>query len=167
MLLLISFWKKAVSNLKKFFLRYNAPTFFNFKITTFCCLYLLCRDYIFAIMKSDSLIKEKILEIRRRKGISQEKMAIMLGITTYSFRKLERGPTVIINCRLWDVAKILEVTLEELMLDEDFESGKSLADVEREKFLAEIEALKGEIEKLKQNLNLMTGIYNNYVKRAK
>ena len=53
------------------------------------------------------------------------------------------------------------------MLDEDFESGKSLADVEREKFLAEIEALKGEIEKLKQNLNLMTGIYNNYVKRAK
>ena len=124
-------------------------------------------ECIFAPMKSNSSIKEKIWEIRRRKGISQEKMALHLGITTYSFRKLEKGPTIIINCRMWDVARILEVTMEELMLDEDFTSGKSLADAERAKFLNEIEMLKSENARLKQNLNLMSDIYEGYIKKIK
>ena len=68
---------------------------------------------------------------------------------------------------MWDVAKILEVTLEELMLDEDFSTGKSLADVERAKFLNEIEILKSEIAQLKQNLNLMSDIYEGYIKKVK
>lgn len=119
------------------------------------------------MMKSNSAIKEKICEIRRKKGISQEKMAYNLGITTYSFRKLEKGPTVILNYRIWDIAKILEVSLEELMLDDDFNTGMSLADIERIKFITEIESLKREIARLKQDLNLMTDIYGGYIKKVK
>ena len=73
-------------------------------------------DSIFALMKSNSSIKEKIYEIRRKKGISQEKMAQMLGISDTSFRKLESGKTTLVSNRLWNIAKILEVSLEELML---------------------------------------------------
>ena len=68
---------------------------------------------------------------------------------------------------MWDVARILEVTMEELMLDEDFSSEKSLADVERAKFLNEIEMLKDENARLKQNLNLMSDIYGGYIKKVK
>ena len=68
---------------------------------------------------------------------------------------------------MWDVARILEVTMEELMLDEDFTSGKSLADAERAKFLNEIEMLKSENARLKQNLNLMSDIYEGYIKKVK
>ena len=53
------------------------------------------------------------------------------------------------------------------MLDEDFTSGKSLADAERAKFLNEIEMLKSENARLKQNLNLMSDIYEGYIKKIK
>ena len=118
-------------------------------------------------MKSNSSIKEKIFEIRRKKGISQEKMAQLLGISNNSFRKLEKGKTTLLNDRLWKIAKILEVSLEELMLEEDFNTGMSLADIEREKFLREIETLKSENILLKQHILLLTEKYDGYVKKVK
>lgn len=118
-------------------------------------------------MKSNGSIKQKIFEIRRSKGISQERMAHLLGISINSFRKLEKGETILVNDRLWGIAKILEVSLEEIMLDEDFNSGMSLADKERAKFIAEIEALRNENNLLKQHINLLTDKYEGYVKKAK
>ena len=91
----------------------------------------------------------------------------MLGISNTSFRKLETGKTVLINYRLWDIAKILEVTLEELILEEDFNTGMSLADIERQKFQKEIDSLKSENSILKQRILLLTEKYDGYVKRAK
>ena len=94
-------------------------------------------------------------------------MAQTLGISLNSFRKLERGGTILVNDRLWDIAKALEVSLEELMLEEDFTSGMSLADKERQEYLSQIEDLKTEIALLKQHINLLTDKYDPYVKRAK
>lgn len=91
----------------------------------------------------------------------------MLGISNTSFRKLETGKTVLINYRLWDIAKILEVTLEELILEEDFNTGMSLADIERQKFQKEIDSLKSENSILKQRILLLTEKYDGYVKKAK
>ncbi len=118
-------------------------------------------------MKNNSSIKEKIWEIRRKKGISQEKMAQLLGISNNSFRKLEKGKTILVNTRLWKIAKILEVSVEELMLEEDFNTGMSLADIERQKFHSQIEVLKNENSILKQRILLLTEKYDGYVKRAK
>ena len=118
-------------------------------------------------MKNNSSIKQKIYEIRRQKGISQEKMAQLLGISINSFRKLERGETILINDRLWEIAKILEVSLEELTLEEDFNTGMSLADTERQKFLTQIEELRNENNLLKQHISLLTDKYERYVKKVK
>ena len=118
-------------------------------------------------MKRDSSIKEKISEIRCKKGISQEKIAQQLGISANSFRNLESGRTTIINKRMWEIANILEVTLEELMLEEDFNTGMSLADAERVKYQRKIESLETEITLLQQELNLLTDKYEGYVKMAK
>ena len=118
-------------------------------------------------MKSNSSIKGKIFEIRRKKGISQEKMAQMLGISDTSFRKLETGKTILVSNHLWNIAKILEVTMEELMLEDDFTTGMSLADIERQKFQTEIESLKKENTILKQRILILTEKYDGYVKKAK
>lgn len=91
----------------------------------------------------------------------------MLDISTNSYRKMEKGRTSLINDRLWDIARILEVSLEELMLDEDFTSGMSLADIERERFMAEIESLRNEILLLKQHINHLADKYEGYVKKAR
>lgn len=119
------------------------------------------------VMKNNGSIKNKIFEIRRKKGISQEKMAQLLGISLNSFRKIERGGTILVNDRLWDIAKALDVSLEELMLEEDFASGMSLADKERMEYLTQIEELKTENYLLKQHINLLTDKYEGYVKRVK
>ena len=118
-------------------------------------------------MKRDNSIKEKISEIRCKKGISQEKIAQQLGISANSFRNLEKGKTIIVNKRLRDIADILEVTLEELMLEEDFDTGMTLADVERVRYQKKIESLETEITLLQQELNLLTDKYEGYIKRVK
>ena len=129
-------------------------------MTTFGVVFLL-------VMKNNGSIKDKIFEIRRKKGISQEKMAQMLGISLNSFRKLERGGTILVNDRLWEIAKALEVSLEELMLKDDFSSGMSLADKERQEYLAQIKELQTEVSILKQHISLLTDKYDGYVKKAK
>ena len=118
-------------------------------------------------MKNNGSIKNKIFEVRRKKGISQEKLAQILGISLNSFRKLERGGTILINSRLWDIANALGVSLEELLLEEDFSSGMSLADKERQEYMAQIEELKTENSILRQHINLLTDKYEGYIKRVK
>jgi cell division protein FtsB len=53
------------------------------------------------------------------------------------------------------------------MLEEDFNTGMSLAEMERLKFQEEIENLKNENILLKQHISLLTEKYGAYVKKAK
>lgn len=116
-------------------------------------------------MKRNDSIKRKIFEIRRSKGLSQEKISQLLGISTNAYRKIEKGATLLISNRLWDIAKILEVSVKELVLEDDSANGSSLADKEREFYMKEIEHLKNTNSLLQQHIVLLNEQNERYTKR--
>ncbi len=115
-------------------------------------------------MKKNGAIKQKIYEIRRSKGISQEKMANLISVALNSYRKLERGKTSLVNEKLWDIANALNVSVKELVLENDILTGTSLADMERKKYQAKINSLEEEIATLKQCVTLLNEKNESYIK---
>ena len=115
-------------------------------------------------MKKNGAIKQKIYEIRRSKGISQEKMANLIGVALNSYRKLERGKTNLVNEKLWDIANALNVSIKELVLEDDILTGSSLADMERKRYEAKINSLEEEIATLKQCVTLLNEKNESYIK---
>ena len=115
-------------------------------------------------MKKNGSIKQKIYEIRRSKGISQEKVATAIGIALNNYRKLERGKTALINERLWDIADALNVSVKELVLEDDPHTSTSLADMERKEYLKKIRNLEEEINTLKQCVTLLNEKNESYIK---
>ena len=118
-------------------------------------------------MKDNGSIKVKIYETRRRKGISQEEMANRLEMSLSSYRKIERGPTLLVSRRIWEIARALDVAPEEFLLDDDFESGMSLADKERNEYISTIESLREEIDMLRQCIVILNEKNSSYTKKAK
>ena len=115
-------------------------------------------------MKKNGAIKQKIYEIRRSKGISQEKMANLISVALNSYRKLERGKTNLVNEKLWDIANALNVSVKELVLEDDILTGSSLADMERKRYEAKINSLEEEIATLKQCVTLLNEKNESYIK---
>ncbi|MBQ6574336.1 MAG: helix-turn-helix transcriptional regulator [Bacteroidales bacterium] len=115
-------------------------------------------------MKKNGAIKQKIYEIRRSKGISQEKMANLISVALNSYRKLERGKTNLVNEKLWDIANALNVSVKELVLEDDILTGTSLADMERKRYQAKINSLEEEIATLKQCVTLLNEKNESYIK---
>jgi len=66
-------------------------------------------------MSVSSNLSEKIRQIRLRKGLSQENMADMLGLSTTAYGDLERGRTELSFSRLENIAKLLDIPLPELL----------------------------------------------------
>jgi len=62
------------------------------------------------------LIKLKIQNLRKTLGYTQESMASKIGMSTNSYSQIERGKTVLVSNRLFDIAKALNTTPEELIL---------------------------------------------------
>ena len=118
-------------------------------------------------MKDNGFIKEKIYETRRKKGISQEEMAGRIGISLNSYRKIERGQTILISPRLWEISHAMNIKPEELIMDEDCEKGTSLADMEREEYASTICSLKEEISILKQYVAILNEKNDSYTKKVK
>ena len=119
-----------------------------------------------------NIVGKNIERIRKERGIKQKdfiaKMQIMgYDINPTSYSKLEGQLRSATDEEIFIIAKILEITLEELMLEEDFNTGMSLSDIERQKFLKEIESLKSENSILKQRILILTEKYDGYVKKAK
>lgn len=115
-------------------------------------------------MKKNGAIKQKIYEIRRSKGISQEKIANLIGVALNSYRKLERGKTNLVNEKLWDIANALNISVKELVLEDDILTGTSLADMERKRYQAKINSLEEEIATLKQCVTLLNEKNESYIK---
>lgn len=85
-------------------------------------------------------IKENIIRIRTKKGISQDEMARSLDISRNSYRSIEKGSTYVINRRLHDIAERLGVSEEELVLGyQPIESEESLEDIRRHYQMSEDE----------------------------
>lgn len=64
----------------------------------------------------NGLIKKNIQKARRASGFTQESISAALGISTNSYCQIENGRTKLISNRLFDIAKILNTTPEELLL---------------------------------------------------
>lgn len=69
---------------------------------------------------------EKIRQLRLQKELSQENMADMLGLSTTAYGDMERGRTELSISRLENIARLLDVSLPELL---GFEA-KSLSETE-------------------------------------
>jgi Helix-turn-helix. len=104
-------------------------------------------------MKNNEAIKKKIYDMRRKNGLSQEGMAFLLNISLNSYRKIEKGETVLISKWLWKISEIFKVNIDELILEEDPSTRKSLSDSEREAYTIEIENLKNKIIFYNNTLN--------------
>lgn len=62
-----------------------------------------------------SIIAQRIKQYREAKGISQEYIASQLGIAQSNYAKLERADTKLTVERLYELAKILEVDILNLL----------------------------------------------------
>jgi transcriptional regulator with XRE-family HTH domain len=62
----------------------------------------------------ENIIK-KISEIRNKKGLSYENMAMDLDLSVSAYRKIETGETKLTVERLVEISKILETPLDEFL----------------------------------------------------
>ena len=61
-------------------------------------------------------IKDNIRKTRKARKMTQEEMALQLGISITAYRDLEKGSTSIINGNLLRIAELLDTPSEELVL---------------------------------------------------
>lgn len=120
-------------------------------------------------------IGDKIRTYRTMKGLSQENVAKLLGISLNSFSKIERGETDITVTRLQQIADVLQIRITDIVgLGENglyYVSGNQNSTnnpfinshskdsmefiVELEKLRTENQGLKNEITHLKEIINLL------------
>lgn len=60
------------------------------------------------------MIQEKLKNLRKQKGISQEKMAKIIGTDASNYSRKERGEVRIFDNEWEKLAKILEVSVEDI-----------------------------------------------------
>ena len=88
------------------------------------------------------MLKENIKELRKRKGYSQEQLALRLNVVRQTVSKWEKGLSVPDAELLTDLAEVLDVTVSELL-------GKN---IEVEDRVDSLEAVATELAKLNELL---------------
>lgn len=76
-------------------------------------------------------IKNKIKSIRELKNYTQEYMADQLGVTQAGYSKIEKGKTILSYVKLVEIARILDVSVEDII---SFDS---------ERYFSSINTIKG------------------------
>lgn len=66
-------------------------------------------------MEIKESLPDRIRQIRLNKGLSQENMADMLGVSTTAYGDIERGRTELTLSRIENLAKIFDVELPQLL----------------------------------------------------
>jgi transcriptional regulator with XRE-family HTH domain len=61
-------------------------------------------------------IKNNIMKIRKARKITQESMALSLGMSLTAYRDFERGKTSVMNMNVLKIASLLNISAEELVL---------------------------------------------------
>ena len=64
----------------------------------------------------NTTIKENIRKIRKARKMTQEEMALQLGISITAYRDLEKGSTSILNSNVYRIADLLDTPAEEIVL---------------------------------------------------
>lgn len=97
-----------------------------------------------------SNLSERIRQVRLQKGLSQENMADMLGLSTTAYGDLERGRTELSVSRLENISKLLEIPLPELLgFDSMTMSETEWLRQENTRILAENRRLQNELDQWK------------------
>lgn len=104
-----------------------------------------------------SNLSEKIRQIRLQKGLSQENMADMLGLSTTAYGDIERGRTELSVSRLENVAKLLDVPLPELLGIDVSMSETEWLRQENTRILAENRRLQNELDQWKLKFRQLFG----------
>jgi len=104
-----------------------------------------------------SNLSEKIRQIRLQKGLSQENMADMLGLSTTAYGDIERGRTELSVSRLENVAKLLDVPLPELLGIDAAMSETEWLRQENTRILAENRRLQNELDQWKLKFRQLFG----------
>ncbi|ACT95776.1 MAG: helix-turn-helix domain-containing protein [Dyadobacter fermentans] len=108
-------------------------------------------------MNVTSNLSEKIRQIRLQKGLSQENMADMLGLSTTAYGDIERGRTELSVSRLENVAKLLDVPLPELLGIDSSMSETEWLRQENTRILAENRRLQNELDQWKMKFRQLFG----------
>ncbi|OJV16973.1 MAG: transcriptional regulator [Dyadobacter sp. 50-39] len=108
-------------------------------------------------MNVTSNLSEKIRQIRLQKGLSQENMADMLGLSTTAYGDIERGRTELSVSRLENVAKLLDVPLPELLGIDAAMSETEWLRQENTRILAENRRLQNELDQWKLKFRQLFG----------
>jgi len=108
-------------------------------------------------MNVTSNLSEKIRQIRLQKGLSQENMADMLGLSTTAYGDIERGRTELSVSRLENVAKLLDVPLPELLGIDISMSETEWLRQENTRILAENRRLQNELDQWKMKFRQLFG----------
>ncbi|MCE7041253.1 helix-turn-helix domain-containing protein [Dyadobacter sp. CY312] len=109
-------------------------------------------------MELASNLSERIRQIRLQKGLSQENMADMLGLSTTAYGDVERGRTELSFSRLENIAKLLDVPLPELLGFESLTMSETeWLRQENTRLLAVNSRLQNEVEQWKAKFKLWFG----------
>ena len=94
----------------------------------------------------NTTIKDNIRKIRKSRRLTQEEMALRLGISITAYRDLEKGNTSILNGNVYKIADLLDTPAEEIVLGyrPSQIEGTSLREVQQE-YSGKIESLKRRI----------------------
>lgn len=116
-------------------------------------------------------IKNNIMKIRKARKITQENMALSLGISLTAYRDFERGKTSVMNVNVMKIASLLDITAEELVLGYRPNTAKSKAMEETMKEYAgriqEQEQRISDLEKLVDSLQEAVSSKNEIIKMLK
>ena len=113
-------------------------------------------------------VKKNISQKRKASGISQTEMADKLGLSRTADRNIEMGDTRLISDKVEDIARLLDVTAEELVLG--YKPSENMAmrfnDIEHE-FEEERSAIIRQYESEMKRLENTIDTLNSYITALK
>lgn len=119
----------------------------------------------------NATIKENIRKIRKARRLTQEEMALHLGISVTAYRDLEKGNTSILNTNVHKIASFLDTPEEEIVLGyrPSQIEGSSLQEVQQEysSTLCTLERRINDLEKLVASLEETIASKNEIISMLK
>lgn len=100
-------------------------------------------------------VKENIYRIRKEKKITQQQMAERLGMSRNSYRRIESGDTVLVNDHIVQIADLLEMSPDELLLGDSASDGRKIVDEMRVGYAQEISDRNRTISSLEERIRLL------------
>lgn len=121
-------------------------------------------DYFWAtkngFMFSDLKVKENIERIRKEAGLSQQEMALRLGMSRTAYRKMEKGKTAILNSKLYAFCEETGVGIEEVLFGQDWTSSSAFRETAQaeERLKAQREDYESRLEELRTKISELNGL---------